>query len=308
MWQAYLVSAPIYVTFPMNLLNNREEATLIWVAVFGVWALTRKTVRASIWQVFRSFAQRQILIVSVVMISYIAIVVLALYEVNVWRASLAKDTCLWVFGSAFVLVMNLDGAREGMTYFGRMLIHSLRVALVVEFVVGLYPFNLLVEMILVPLLFVLGALRAVAGMNEEYAPVRRGLDFVLAVIGFALLAWTSYAIVHDFHSFASQENFRRFLLPPVLTLAFLPFMYALALYMAYEILFVRLDAFTENKKLARQAKRRIIALCGANLERLGRFSRGSVGELMNLKTEDDVLSMIHRFRSASGKCPARESG
>lgn len=229
--------------------------------------------------------------------AYISLEVLALYEADVWRVSLAKSTCLWAGGTALVLVVNSSKAQEDPAYLGQILLRSLRYTAVIEFIVGLYPFKLLVEMVLVPLFATLGGLSAVARTKKEYASLKATIDSILAVLGIALIAWTLYAIIRDYHGFASPDSVRRFLLPPLLTLAFLPFMYVLALYGAYDALFLRVDMSSkDDRELARYARRKIFAACALSLGRVNRFAKENYGALMDFNDKSDVLAMVQRSR------------
>ncbi|MFH1515458.1 MAG: hypothetical protein ABIG42_08365, partial [bacterium] len=155
-----------------------------------------------------------------------------------------------------------------------------------------------IEIVLVPLLSIIVAMGAVAEIKKEYLPVKKIIDPTLRNFGFILIVFALFSIFRDFKNFATIDNLRVFLLPPLLTFAYVPFLYAFALYMIYENLFIRLDIFIkEDKALAKLAKKKIFALCHANLGKIHRFAKESNPELIRLSNENDLKKIIRNFKS-----------
>jgi len=167
---------------------------------------------------------------------------------------------------------------------------------VLEFIINLYAFNLIIELILMPLLLFIGAMGALAETKKEYMPVKKVIHSVLAAWVIFTIIFTFYNIVIHYKSLATIDNLRAFILPPSLTFAFLPFIYFLALYTAYELIFIRLNIFLKNDKaLARFAKEQIFILCLMNLRKLNRFAKENALEFTRLHDKNEVLNMIQDF-------------
>lgn len=248
--------------------------------------------------VVKAFSHKKILSVIIATILYTGLVVFILSKTGIWEILLIKDTIFWLVGTAFVLLMNVNKATQDNGFFKKILIDNLKLILVLEFIVNLYTFSLWIELILVPFLFVIIAMSAVAEMKKEYLPVKKAIDFILSAFGIFLITYALAKILGDYQSFATSENLRAFILPPLLTFAYIPFLYLFALVIAYENLFVRIDIFVkDNKALAKFAKRKIICLCHLNLRKLNRFSRESTQELLKISSEEDVANMIESFRT-----------
>lgn len=284
------------MNFYLDLFNNRERAIIIWVLVVLVGALFHKGFRTSIFRVLGILFQKKIAVVLAAMLLYVSLLVLLFYKMRLWDVFLIKDTTFWILGVAFVLLLNADRATRDENYFKKIVLDNLKLILVLEFIVNLYVFSLWVEIILMPLLFVIIATGAVAEMKEEDISVKKVIDSILAILAVFLTIFALISILRDYQSFATIDNLRAFILPPLLTLAYIPFLYLVALYMAYENLFVRLDIFWEkDKELVKFAKRRILILCLINLGKLHRFTKGNTQELMRLDNKNDILSMIRSF-------------
>jgi hypothetical protein len=95
-------------------------------------------------------------------------------------------------------------------------------------------FNLVVELILLPIVTMLVVTAYVAGTKDEFAPAKRLLDVLLIVFGLALLARAVIGLAFDFDSFAKLETLMRLVLPLALTSAFLPYAYFLRAYIRWE--------------------------------------------------------------------------
>ena len=81
-----------------------------------------------------------------------------------------------------------------------------------------------------------------------------------------------------------------FLLPTVLTILFLPFLYCLAAWVSYENVFVRLGFLVKDPELRQFAKRRLLASFGFNFRRLNRWSARLIRD--RLRSKEDVLASI----------------
>lgn len=284
------------IIFFIDTLNGREKAVIVWLLIFLFWALTQKNIRTSIINLLKAFFQKKIVVVFLAMFVYVFFIILLFSKLQIWNASITKDTVFWILGSAFVLLMNVNNATQDDHHFKKILLDNLKLILVLEFIVTLYSFNFWIEMIFVPVMFLIVAMGAVAEIKKEYLPVKKLIDYVLSFIGIFLIVFAVSKIIGDYQGFLSADNLRSFVLPPLMTLAYMPFLYIFALIMAYEMLFVRLDIFLKNDKtLAGFAKQKIFRLCFLNLGKLNRFAKESTSDLLNLKDKNGILSLVEKF-------------
>lgn len=285
-------------SFYTDFFNTREKAVIIWLLIFLVWVLSQKNIRSSLCSVIKALFQRKILVLIMAMLFYTSLTVFILSKIGIWEVSLIKDTIIWVFGSAFVLLMNLNKATQDEHHFKKIFFDNLKLILIIEFIINLYAFSLWIELILVPVLFVIIAMSAFVEMKKEYMSVKKVIDFILSAFIILLIVFALVKILGDYQAFASPENLRVFTLPPLLTFSYIPFLYLFALVIAYENLFVRFDIFLKkDQKLAKLAKQKVFALCHVNLGKLNRFSKESTQDLMKMSSRDDMLNMIENFKN-----------
>jgi len=299
-------------SFYTDLFNTREKAVIIWLLIFFVWALSQKNIRSSFWIVIKALFQRKILVLIMAMLFYTGLTVFILSETGIWEFYLIKDTIFWIFGSAFVLLMNSNKATQDEHHFKKIILDNLKLILIIEFIINRYTFSLWIELIMVPVIFVIVVMSVVAGMKKEYISVKKVIDFILSAFVILLIVFAPVKILGDYQAFASLENLRVITLPPLLTLAYIPFLYLFALFMAYENLFIRLDILLKkDHKLAKFAKQKVFALCHVNLYKLNRFSKESTQELINMSSKEDVLNMVENFKKnfrQARQCRATRQG
>lgn len=285
------------MNFYIDTFNNREKAIIIWLLIFLVWALLQKNVRSSFLGVLKALFQKKILTALLAMLLYVGLVVFIFYKIQFWDVFLVKDTVFWVLGVAFILLMNASKPTQDEHYFRKILLDNLKLILMLEFIINFYTFNLWIELILMPLLFLIVGVGAVAESKKEYMPVKKITDFILSFFGISLIIFTLFKIFGDYYSFVTTDNLRSFFLPFLLTLTYLPFLYLFTLLVAYENLFGSLDIFLkENKTLANFAKRKIFRLCFFDLGKLNKFAKESIIDLLNLKDKSGILSLVQKFR------------
>src|SRR2546421_9768941 len=154
----------------VNFFNNREKALIIWILIVLVLLLANKDIRPSFLSVLKALFATKIVIALLVMLAYISLVVFAAYTVHFWDLSLLKDTIMWVLGTAVIMFVNYDKAIKESHYFKKVLLDNVKLVILLEFIINFYVFNLVVELLLVPVLFAIAALLAISGTKKEYKP------------------------------------------------------------------------------------------------------------------------------------------
>lgn len=285
------------IDFILQQFNTREIAIICWLFVLILWAFSQKNIRNSLFGVLKFLFQIKILSVIIVAIIYVGLSVLLLAKIGIWKWILLKDTIYWFIAVAFVMIMNTNKVNQEKGFFIKILEDNLKIILVLEFILTLYTFNLIAEIILVPILVFIGAMSAVSELKKEYLPVKKLFDFILSLIGIFLIIFALGKVFGDFQNIMTSQNLKTLILPPLLTFAFIPFVYFFALIMAYETIFVRLGTFNKNNPdLIRFTKRKILLACHLNLSKLNRFAKESTQDLMKTKTKEDVINMIKKIK------------
>jgi len=166
--------------------------------------------------------------------------------------------------------------------------------IILEFIAGFYAFNIIGELILVPLIIFLSMIKAVAATKKEWLSVKKLTDGFIAAIGIYVLLFSVSRMVGDLNSFATIHTLKTFLLPIIFTLIYLPFVYVVALFAEYEMLFVRLEHvwFKNNKTLIKYAKRQVFNMCLLDLRKVKKLSTKSAFAFMEVNDKAGVVKAI----------------
>jgi len=254
------------------MFDNRELAILIWLFICIGGAFAIKRIRPSLVQVSTTIVHPKLLILWVSMLIYIGLLVWLLALVEVWTTDLIGETIFWFFGPAVILFSRFDKAESDPMFLRRALRSILEFTLLAEFVINLYPLSLLAELFLVPVVTILALTAAFAALKPEYRQARTLLDVLLALFGFAFLTYAVVQIVRSPESFVTLATLRELVLPILLTLGFVPFVYGVAVAASYGTLFGRLNwKLDSNKPLARYAKWRLLRATRFRLKSVRRF-------------------------------------
>jgi len=258
-------------------LSNRELAIVIWMMVFILLACCVHSVRAPLFNLIKAFFAWKLTVGYLVMIAYVSLVLFTLRTLGIWRYSSVASILVWFVCVAFVLLFQWERATKA-AFFKTAIKENLRLVILVEFIVNLYVLNLFIELLLVPLFVVIAVMIAVAERDAKYETIRKFLNRLMIILGLFIGAYALLKIAIDFKHVATLATLETFLLPIILTLFFLPFVYLVAVFANYENLFKSLDFFIRDKSVRKYAKQKILRAFGLNLSGLNRW-RQHIGSL-----------------------------
>lgn len=179
--------------------------------------------------------------------------------------------------SPFAL-LKLPDTIDDQEYFKRTVWNALKLTVVVEFIMSNYTLNLFGEIVLLPVVTLLAASHTYASSAKEHAAAHRLIGLFLGGIGFALIGFAIYQATIDIRAFASVKTLSDFVMPPILTFIYLPFVYFLVLYSRYELTFIALKFAIEDDSVRKYAEFMAIASFRTNRTLLQRWKR-DVGAL-----------------------------
>jgi hypothetical protein len=275
-----------------NALDDREKALLFWVAVVAVIGLATHTGRDFVRSMASIFGG-SLSTILVLYAVYVAAVVSLLAWAGLWTTDVASATAFWFAGPAMVMFFKANEALTNPHHLRDLLRRVLWLLLGVEFVVNFLPLPLWAEILLVPVLAIVVLFGAVPPGTKGAVGAKQFSDFVLGGFFVFLLVRFLVNVATDFDSFTSSETFARFWVPPALTLAVLPFFYALGLFMAYQQAFMRLGFFTEEEPLIGYAKRAFVRRFGLNLGELREVGSGPLqGKVARAGSREEIDAIL----------------
>jgi hypothetical protein len=288
------------------LLNNREIAVLFWLAVVVVVAVSRRDLRPSLVAVIRAALARRIVTWFVAMAAYVAGLVYLGYRLDLWSPSLLKDTIIWFIGPAVVLFFNMTKAGEG-GFFRRAAVATVEVTAVVAFALNVFVLDLGWELVLQPVVAILVMLSAYSATDEQYAPAKKLADGLLVLIGLVVLAVTATKALHHWRDVDLGGLSLDFVLPIWLTLGLLPFIFALGLVSAYELLFLRIGFAAPSDHVPLSVRLGLIAGLGLRIRQVRAFTHPWYRRAAAAKSWREALAAARQFRAQRGSTPADDA-
>lgn len=283
--------------FLSTIFNTREIALIIFIVIFLVVILLIRKVRKSLKPILKIICSKKLIFPFVFLYIYLFITVILLKKYNFWNFELLKDTLIWVLFSstAFMFASVDDGSNESL--FKKLIKANIKFIIIYEFLLNLYTFPLIIELILV-LVFIISTLRELdLNQLKKMQSEKRGTSFIPITIGFIIIAFSVYSIVSNFKNFFTVDTVRSLLLAPVLLVLSFPYFYFLTVYSVYERLFLRVElGIKRDKKICRLAKRRIFYLFKLNLQKLEKALNQNVFNLMSLRSYSDIEEMISVYK------------
>lgn len=281
-------------------LNTRETAVVAWLLLGFAAALSRAEVRASIGALIKTvFGSRILAGLLVTAIGYTAFVVVVMRWLGFWDWGMTKTTVVWFLGTALARTYSFE--RRDAAYFRRLLVGTVALPVVVEFLANLHTFPLIAELVLVLAVFVLVMLQVVASTDPKTQGVGKACGYILSFMGLIVLALSVRDVIHDVGGFLTAARAKEYVLPLLLTACFLPYLYVVALYGAYQttLHMVRFGLRGEDRaRLFRFARRSILRACGIYPARTHRFEQEFRGRLFGASSEEEIKTVVESFRDS----------
>lgn len=227
------------------------------------------------------------------MVLYTTATVTVLWVAGFWQLEMLKDTVLWFCFVAFAAVVRFTTSRDNERILRQVLLDNVKLIILIEFLIGTYTMSLPMELLFVPFVTFLVMIEAVASLDDKNASVARLMAFTLAVVGFAILGFAVSRAIGDYRNLGTMNTVRSIVFPPLMSIAFTPFVYVVVVLATYEIVFGRLALGRDKTAdIIRYAKRRILLHHGLSLRRLRDFAKRPPFEIMQIQTTDDVDRLL----------------
>lgn len=280
-------------------MDSRELASVIWLGIFAMWALSMTDGRTALVPVLRTLATPKLALSLLAMGAWMTGAVYAAARVDLWEPALLGDTISWatlsalpLFGRAISIFLDRRGGG-----FKEIMTGALAFTAFVEVFVNLFALPFAVEFVLVPLVTFLYLLSIVAEFKPEHAPVKKLANTGLTVIGTILLLYATTRVLIHWNEFDKAAGLNKLLLPVWLTFWALPFIAVLGVYSNYDSAFTKIRGATDRR--ADRARARIALLVGLHLRarEVGRFNGIWAKQLAATHTLVDALRVVRRFRA-----------
>lgn len=274
-------------------MNNREKATLIWLAIALAAMLTQRELRGSLWQIVKSFLHPYVFGPVAALAAWTVGLVVLAHMVGLWENDIRSDTVVWFVTVGIAFFFSLQQVAED-GFFRRTFRRAIAGTVFVEVFVGLAVFPLGVELAVFPVVTLLVILAAFSEGSEELEPAHRFVNGVLGLVGVVLVGYVAVQLLNDLDV---GHTVRALVLPVWLTLGTTPVIFAVGLWSAYQQAFIRIDLRTDDAAHRRRAKRALLRAAHLRAAEVGGFAGQWIWDLASAESSDEARAVMQRWRT-----------
>ena len=281
------------------MLNNREWALIIWSLIALAVVLRNRGVREAVKALFEALLNRRLVFVFLLSLAYIA-VGLGLWSLaGLYNSAQIKPALLWALIGAPTALARVGTAESHPLLLKSWVADTFKIAVLIEFVAHFYTFPIAVELVLIPISFLLAMLLAYSSDKPEYAKVKRVLNGALVALGGSLILYGFYSALRQFSTFATATTLSDFYTTPLLAFWMTPFLYIVFLYARYGSAHSVARIYITDRKLRDFAFAYAMIAFHVRTDLLRRWSQ-KIAE-MSPRTRDDVKASIKRVLKTDQK-------
>lgn len=273
----------------MDQLSNRELVLAIFATFIICVALMKKSIRISVGELIKSAVSPKIIIPFTLMFFYISVSIYFLYRMGIWDTHLLIPTITWSLFSGTILAFRSAVGSLPPDQWKIVFRNHFKIIVLFTFIISTITFPFIVEILLIPFLWVLRILEA--KLDE---PVARFLGHFQALLGWLILGAAVIKAYQEYQAVQIYTILQLLLLPIILTLTLIPFLYVFTIYAGYDNIWVHLRFVSKRApKLALYMKWRLIQKCFLSLRRVKCAESIKPYEMRKVETREefDVLLM-----------------
>lgn len=279
----------------MDILSNREWAIVFWfvIAVCYLVLSTKMTGgRTAFKNVVKAFFKWNILKIVCLLAIYIFLITQLLAKLSLWDVKYLKLTLIWAFSFAFLSIFKIQESKSTDSYFKKVVFDHFKLMAVIEYVVGFYSFSLITEILMTPILVIVSAMYVMTERKDKHKSVHKFMELLLAMYVVVLLILTINSVYADYTTLINSDTFNELLIPFLLTILYLPFLFMLHVYMKYESIFVGVERFIKDEKVLKYAKTKAIKSFYWRTTLVDNWRK--VVNLSSIETKDGVDESINK--------------
>ena len=271
--------------------KDREIATGLWLLFAFILCLFLKDVRRGMWGILKASLSSKLLILFGSLAVNVTGLCWAFLWLGLWTTNQLASAVLWFLLSGLALTGRTVSVKEDQVYFKNLFLDSFRVVAIFEFLVVAYSFSLPVELVLVPCMAFVGLMIGFAGIKKEHASVKTLFEWIAFAVVVVTLWKSVGSIWEQPEAFFTTQTGRNFLLPVLLTVGSIPFLYIWYCYSHIETARIQINLKTfQSDELKSYAKKRFFLTFMARPWLLRRATKQF--HIMPASTNSDVDKII----------------
>lgn len=278
----------------LDIFNTRELAFFTWITLAFLLVMMKSSNRRMLFDIIRLATEKSFLVIYGLIIVYVMVMAWIMAKIGIWDTNQIKNTILWFFSAGLVSFYNINKIREEKAYYMDAIKDLFKLTAFAEFLVGFHTFNYWIEIFLWAIVVFLLFLAVMVEQKHNNTLVAKFTKGLLSIIGFFLIIYAVYWIIGHFESFASKGTLSDFLVPSLLSLFFLPFIFVLSIYISYEVAFIGLHAALQDRRLYMLAQKKAILHFKFRVKEFVRWKNSLF--IHSIRTKEELMSSLKKMK------------
>ena len=285
------------------MLTSRQLAIVVWLGIFVLFVLVlvlaKKDMRPSILAVLKSLSSPKAVVLFATIIGYniaCTLVPVASSATGTPRCSMTRwSSSLWAVLAESPEARRRRGGHLRLAFYLNVLPVNLELMVVLLFLSDFFSLNFWASFwVVIPLTALVVMLVIVSGYQKGAEQAHRFLSGAQAAIGLLLIAYVVWRVVADYQDLLHLQVAFALGLPFVLSVLFVPLLLLTCAVFAYEDAFLVVSfKMSDDQRLARWKKRKLLMRFGLNLRALQGFRRSSaMQEYAWVKTKGEAQKCL----------------
>ena len=231
-----------------SIMNNRELVALVYIGLAVTIVMAIRSVRPAFLEVLKLLMLSKI---GITLAIYLATTIVAIWLMSLigfWTVNLLGSTLLWFILVGLAWFGNITDAGKDADFFKRRLLAALGIVTFLEVFVNIAALPLWAEFIVQGFLSFVVLVNAVALTDSKYKAAAKLTSGILIAGGLALLIYTIVQLIPNWNTLDLRDVLNQFLLPIWLTLAAIPSLYIIGLFMGYESLLLHMSFWNDRRR------------------------------------------------------------
>ena len=281
----------------MGKLSSRECATIIWGVILIIYVITKKETRNASYNVIKIFFGKKLRILWIVYFLYVVGITILFSKLSLWKNVYLKDVIIWTLFSGLINYMNAVSREADENYIIKLIKENLKLIIIFEFIMSTFTFNILVELLIIPIFTLISILSFVSERDAKYKNFYKLTNSVSGILGFVFLYKTIEVGVNEYQQLNVRDTLISFLIPIIYLVLTLPLIYIISLYSKYELLFLRMSFKEGNdKKVNKKRRFDVLRICNISVKKVRIFTYEFLPRMYKGITDEEFDNLLNEFK------------
>lgn len=274
------------------MLNPREQAILIWVVVLVVYALSQKRVRETTPGIMKSVFTLMIHPFFIVINTYIILAFFVMYVNKIIGSGVVKDYIVWILFALYPVIFQVS-TKYTTVNIKKVFIETFKFSVIPLFIINEYTLSIWLELIMVPMIFLIGGMLVIADMDEKYKQVKTFLNYLLIIIGIVMIIAAFKGFLANFFDTSKIEFWQKMFMDFIGITLHIPLLFLIYYINIYEQILVKTNITNIFRKILAYVT--IFKICKFSKQNLLKHLENyNLRQVNTIRELSDILKRSHQ--------------